>query len=114
MPLPGTKLWAVLIQAVGDFCHIVPQVYDPAARQFINIQNGARQSRPFDDLNASVGDIWICPSGSAFVGGGTTGTFAKGALAPWRGLSMGGCLGGGWYFAGDKIADQCEEHGEAE
>jgi hypothetical protein len=107
--LPGTKLWAVLVQTVGDFCHIVPQAYDPAARQFINIQTGARLGRSFDDLNASLGDIWICPSGTAFVGGGTTGTFAKGALAPWRGLSAGGCLGGGWFFPGERLAERCDE-----
>jgi hypothetical protein len=109
MLLPGTKLWAVLVEAVGDFCHIVPQAYDPVARQFIDIQTGARLGRPFNDLNASVGDIWICPSGEGFVGGGTTGTFAKGTLAPWRGLSSGGCLGGGWMFSGDKLAERCDE-----
>jgi hypothetical protein len=109
LPLPGTNLWAVLIETVGDFCHIVPQAYDPAARQFINIQTGARLGRPFNDANASLGDIWICPSGTTFVGGGTTGSFAKGALAPWRGLAAGGCLGGGWYFAGDKLAEPCQE-----
>jgi hypothetical protein len=107
--LAGTKLWAVLVESVGDFCHIFPQAYDPAARQFINIQTGARLDRPFDDLDASLGDIWICPSGAAFVGGGTTGTFARGALAPWRGLSAGGCLGGGWFFAGDRLAERCDE-----
>jgi hypothetical protein len=108
-PLPGTKLWAVLVQAVGDFCHIVPQAYDPAQHQFINIQTGARLARPFNDLNAAIGDIWICPSGEAFVGGGTTGTFASGALAPWRGLSSGGCLGGGWFFGGDRLSASCDE-----
>jgi len=40
---------------------------------------------------------------------GTTGTFARGALAPWRGLSAGGCLGGGWFFAGDHLAERCDE-----
>jgi hypothetical protein len=107
--LPGTQLWAVLVESVGDFCHIFPQAYDPAARQFINIQTGARLDHPFDDLDASLGDIWICPSGTGFVGGGTTGTFAKGALAPWRGLSAGGCLDGGWFFAGDRLAERCDE-----
>jgi hypothetical protein len=107
--LPGTKLWAVLVEVAGDFCHIVPQAYDPEGKQFLNIQNGARLPRPFADLNAAVGDIWICPSGTSFVGGGTAGTFAKGALAPWRGLSAGGCLGGGWMFGGDKLADRCDE-----
>jgi hypothetical protein len=110
VPVPGTRLWAVLVQAMGGaFCHIVPQTYDPAARQFINIQTGARRARPFDDADAAIGDIWICRSGTAFVGGGTTGTFARGALARWRGLSAGGCLGGGWYFAGDRLAEPCEE-----
>jgi hypothetical protein len=108
-PLPGTRLWAVLVQTVGEFCHILPQAYDPATRQFVNIQTGARLGRPFDDPDASLGDIWICPSGEAFVGGGTAGTFAKGSLAPWRGLSAGGCLGGGWFFPGDRLAQPCEE-----
>jgi hypothetical protein len=113
-PLPGTKLWAVLVEAVGAFCHIVPQAFDPADKQFINVQTGARQSRPYDDPDASLGDIWICPSGNSFVGGGTTGSFARGSLAPWRGLSAGGCLGGGWFFPGDRLAQPCEEESSAE
>src|SRR5581483_7208846 len=99
--LLGSKLWAVLVEVAGEFCHVVPQAYDPGTRQFIDIETGARLGHPFADVNASLGNLWVCPSGATFVGGGTTGTFATGALGPWHGLSFGGCLGGGWFFGGE-------------
>jgi hypothetical protein len=98
--IPGTAYWAVSTQAMGDFCHLVNQVYDPKTREFIDLDSGKRQAAPFGELGVELDDAWISAAGDAFIQGGVLHTFDHGRV-PWKGPGEGGgFLDGGRWMPG--------------
>ena len=104
--IPGTPYLAVLTEALGDFCHVVAQVFDPKTREFVDIDNGRRSPTPFGELGVDFGNAWVSGAGDAFIQQGTLHTFKAGRV-PWRGPAEGGgFIGGGrWVPASDYPCD---------
>jgi hypothetical protein len=104
--IPGTPYLAVLTEALGDFCHVVAQVYDPKTREYLDIDSGRRSPTPFGELGVTFGDAWVSGAGDAFIQQGALHTFKTGRV-PWKGPAEGGgFIGGGrWVPASDYPCD---------
>ncbi len=95
-PLAGTKLQLVTVgYSCGDGCYTQRQIYDPAAKEFVD-PAGKKRSKTILEVD-NFGDVWVSPAGDAFVGHGKVGRFAGGVVDVEESGMGGGWLGGGYH-----------------
>lgn len=89
-PVPGTPLWRVVVQhSCGDACYTNYQLYDPQARQFVDLAAPTRRS-PTPLPNArSVADMWISADGTAALMDGALYRFGTGLVKADIGVAAG-------------------------
>ncbi|HVV86874.1 MAG TPA: hypothetical protein VHE35_27740 [Kofleriaceae bacterium] len=87
------KLWRVATSySCGDGCYTEWQLYDPAAKQFVDT-----------DWAKLIEDAWIAPDASAFVTAGRIIRFDSGPVAATPAVDDGAAVGGGWLGGGTYI-----------
>jgi len=106
--VPGTRLHAVFVQAYGDCCHILPELYDPETKQFIHAETWERSSTPFGDVHAVFSNAWICAQGDVYILNQSIFRVGLGRVGDvgWAGDGN-PCLDGGSYFAGQEVPHGC-------